>query len=136
VDGCPKRRNLTKEGILNSFFPNLRSFHDYDNPSKNIIKGRWPTMEACENLLELDLSNNQITSLKHLHMNGHTLLSLSASGNNMGEFPARLDKYTALEILDLSHNRIGEQLPRYPYPFGQGMKRIREINLSYNDIRG
>lgn len=80
------------------------------------------------NLVELNISNNQLTGslqaeIRHLQ----NLRVLKASNNHMTGVPAEIGQLTKLEILDLSNN----QLTGLPNELGN-LKNLKVLNLSGN----
>jgi Leucine-rich repeat (LRR) protein len=80
------------------------------------------------NLVELNISNNQLTGslqaeIRHLQ----NLRVLKASNNHMTGVPAEIGQLTKLEILDLSNN----QLTGLPNELGN-LKNLKTFNISGN----
>lgn len=65
------------------------------------------SLDSLINLVDLDLSQNQLSMLPEALYTIPTLKRLNFSDNNLGEFPADVSEYLKqLEILNLSRNQI------------------------------
>ncbi|XP_038070995.1 adhesion G protein-coupled receptor A3-like [Patiria miniata] len=82
--------------------------------------------------VHLDLSNNQITSLRQNAFSGlSSLLQLNLSGNRISYIePKSFDGLDQLEKLDLSRNRLGS----VNNSMFVGLGSLEDLNISFNQI--
>ncbi|XP_026496561.1 leucine-rich repeat-containing G-protein coupled receptor 4 isoform X1 [Vanessa tameamea] len=90
------------------------------------------TEDSCrsyihENLLYIDCSDRGLNDLPEgLDINAQVLL---LANNNFITYPSQLEKFTKVEIMDLSGNRLTGSLPAYYENF----KELKILNLSNNN---
>nr|CAH7738155.1 unnamed protein product [Callosobruchus chinensis] len=85
------------------------------------------------NLLDLDISFNNLSKLRDYQFENYTqLLKLNISNNQINDIPRDAFKkiYEDLEVLCLSHNR----LKAIPFQVFSDISGIRHLDLSYNEL--
>jgi hypothetical protein len=88
------------------------------------------SLESLINLVDLDLSQNQLPMLPEALYTIPTLKRLNLSDNNLNEFPADVSEYwKQLEILNLSRNQIAA----LPTSIGK-LSRLRRLYLCNNRL--
>lgn len=95
----------------------------------------FDTLFPLKNLTVLQLSMNKLSIISG---NGTSsslsqLLALGLASCNLTEFPKFLKKNSAVDWLDLSHNNIGGEIPRW---FWNLSVNLEFLNLSYNFLTG
>lgn len=83
-----------------------------------------------ENLIFLDLSGNNITSLPESIRNLDKLRILKIGNNKIKVLPREIGELENLEILDLSYN----ELSSLPESIG-GLENLTNLNIEYNRVR-
>lgn len=101
---------------------------------KNQISSLSENTFVSLNRLELDVSNNNLSSLPgniFSRIKGLKLESINLSGNNLRDFPneALKKQYSFLEIVNVSYNKI-RNLP----PKADILVNVKELDLSYNPL--
>ncbi|GLI62558.1 hypothetical protein VaNZ11_005226 [Volvox africanus] len=101
------------------------------NAQSNALQALPPSWTSLTRLLHLDLSLNVLTHLPPGLSALHHLRHLSVSSNHMTGFPAAAAAaLSALTFLDMSVNLL-EDLPE---ELGEGMTRLRVLDLHYNSL--
>ncbi|KAL0036903.1 hypothetical protein WJX77_004420 [Trebouxia sp. C0004] len=111
-----------------------QEFPDEDAPSmqKLALSGKGiekiVRLNACSQLIRLDLSNNNLTSLEGVSQNV-TLKWLSAQSNQITALTG-LDTLKQLQVLDLGHNALSGRLTI------TGLPSLRALMLNDNQLTG
>ncbi|KAK3423610.1 hypothetical protein EUGRSUZ_F00291, partial [Eucalyptus grandis] len=152
-------RNCTLIGSIPSSLMNLTKLTSLDL-SRNELTGHIPSFVVkLEQLMDVDLSFNNFigvldlgvfSTLKNLQVlrltvelnlmynsMNHTFLKLETLGLpscNLTEFPPFLNSLKVLRELDLSKNKIGDQIPRWFWDVGKGT--LQSLDISSNLIEG
>ncbi|GMH25091.1 hypothetical protein Nepgr_026934 [Nepenthes gracilis] len=109
--------------------------------SSNKISGPVSDMRIdsswCNSLIELDLSQNQLSGSIPLSLSNCSNLKRLNLSNNLltGEIPQRLffGKLKSIERLDLSHNYLTSSVPS---ELGDACGSLIELRLAYNNLTG
>lgn len=108
----------------------IRTLKKLDLANNNISKMEDDAFAKLGNLVELDLSFNNLTYLPSSIRNLTKLKKLNLSGNNISFLPNELGDLTSLETLDLS----GNPLERVPMEIeSQGASGVINYYLSLGD---
>lgn len=108
-------------------------YHAHPNLYLNRLGGAVPSLKDMTRLEELEISGNLFEAFpQDLYLNAPTLKSISASHNHIRALPRYLNRFTTLQVLDVSHNDIAEN---FPQTFG-AMTEIRFVFLQYNLLTG
>lgn len=93
------------------------------NWNTNRSLGEWfgVTTNNLGCVIKLDLSKNTDSS------------TVSRGNNLVGTIPAEIEGLKALELLNLSHNKLDSLLPE---TLGTGLTKLKILNLSHNKLRG
>ncbi|KAF6145973.1 hypothetical protein GIB67_033332 [Kingdonia uniflora] len=128
------------------------------NLSHNNLVGKLPTSSSCHNLSTLDLSYNLFSGevpplfpslLNHLDLSHNnftgkfssfqfgecgnlTVLNLSYNGLSGTDFPPTLSNCHMLEILDVSHNVLQNDIP----VLLGGFRNLKHLSLAKNQFSG
>ncbi|KAJ5077449.1 hypothetical protein M0811_05972 [Anaeramoeba ignava] len=103
------------------------------NLSANNIRLLSPSIGMMRSLSELNLSNNKIAEIPDSFFDlGNSpkasLCKIDFSGNQLGEFSELWFRFTNLQELDLSHNRI----QKFPIDGFEKFSSIESLKLSHN----
>jgi len=108
-------------------------YHGHPNLYLNRLSGDIPSLKDMTRIEEIEISGNLFTNFpSDLYVNAQTLKSISASHNHIQKFPRYINRYTKLQVLDLSHNDIEED---FPSTLGS-MVWMRYLYFQYNRIKG
>ncbi|XP_008245752.1 PREDICTED: receptor-like protein 12 [Prunus mume] len=112
--------------------PNLRLL---DLNNNYYLTGYFPKSNWSGPLEMLDLSHTRISvDWRHLARNFKSLRDLSLSGCNFaGSYLAFLGNHTQIQVLDLSYNSFGGQIP---WSFFLNLESLVELDLSGNNYVG
>lgn len=98
------------------------------NISRNNLKELPPSINKLANLIDLDITYNELSTLPDI-ANLIKLEKLSLARNQIKKLPDNLFKSTSLKMLDLSHNRCLE-LPDDAF----ALENLLELNVSYSPL--
>uniref|UniRef100_A0AAX7SQ93 TIR domain-containing protein n=1 Tax=Astatotilapia calliptera TaxID=8154 RepID=A0AAX7SQ93_ASTCA len=108
--------------------PSLRTV-DVRNSEIHTIKEHM--LQSCSNLIELNLSFNNIKSMADNALQSMTQLrSLILQNNELSELPVAVQGLTTLEVYDLSSNDISELY----CPYFWNLTSLTILDLSHNQI--
>ncbi|XP_013771266.1 toll-like receptor 13 [Pundamilia nyererei] len=108
--------------------PSLRTV-DVRNSEIHTIKEHM--LQSCSNLIELNLSFNNIKSMADNALQSMTQLrSLILQNNKLSELPVAVQGLTTLEVYDLSSNDISELY----CPYFWNLTSLTILDLSHNQI--
>ncbi|RXG52318.1 Leucine-rich repeat protein 1 [Armadillidium vulgare] len=102
------------------------------NFSDNTIKTLPLELGNLSNLSVLIVKGNQIEEIPEQLFNGKfkdSLVNLDLSNNNISELPFSIGKLKKLKILNLSRNK----LVQLPYSFGR-LRKLQELRVAKNEI--
>lgn len=84
----------------------------------------------CVDLLKIDMSHNSIGHLPPEIQSLELLISFKFSQNQLTALPESFYELTALQVLDLSHNRLQEPLSHEI----RRLQNLKVLNLSFNAL--
>jgi internalin A len=130
----PKCKNLSIKGNRLQKFPttfsDVKTLVKLDLSENRISSIEDDAFDGLENLIELDLSFNELTYLPTSLGKLTKLKKLNLSGNKIGSLPKEFENLTSLESLDFDGNPIG----RVPVEItSQGVSGIINYYLSLGD---
>lgn len=130
----PKCKNLNIKGNRLQKFPttisDVKTLEKLDLSENRISSIEDDAFDGLENLIELDLSFNELTYLPTSLGKLTKLKKLNLSGNKIGSLPKEFENLTSLESLDFDGNPIG----RVPVEItSQGVSGIINYYLSLGD---
>jgi internalin A len=130
----PKCKTLSVKGNKLQKFPtavsDVKTLEKLDLSENEISAIEDDAFDELENLIELDLSYNELTYLPSSIGKLKRLKRLNLSGNKIGSLPKEFENLVALEALDLEGNPIG----RVPVEIAsQGVSGIINYYLSLGD---
>ncbi|KAK3423635.1 hypothetical protein EUGRSUZ_F00517 [Eucalyptus grandis] len=125
-------------GSIPSSLVNLTKLTSFDL-SHNELTGHIPSFFVkLEQLMDVDLSFNNFTGLNLMYNSmNHTfpkLETLALPSCNLTEFPPFLNSLKMLRELDLSENKIGNQIPRWFWDVVKGT--LQSLDIYSNLIEG
>lgn len=118
------REELTELPIEIKEFKNLKSLSIYRNKIKQL-----PDFITELGLIELDLSNNELTVIPDAVYKCSTLKRINLQSNEIKEIDLRLFNLTELEEINLGSNSISD----IPNEIGK-LVNLRKLNLRMNDL--
>ena len=89
--------------------------------------------EIGENLILLDLSQNFLSSIEQLPWKNLRYLDLHANLLQGSSLPSMICNVSSLEVLDISHNKLGGTVPQCS---GNFSKSILVMDLQINNFHG
>ena len=99
------------EDLLNHFPDNFKSAERINLSDNSIETLPDNFFSTCENLKYLDLSNNNIKDLPDWISNFNNLLELELDSNNLTSISSKIWELQELKSLDLSYNKNLKELP-------------------------
>lgn len=129
--------NFTRLDIRNNRFsgpiPTLAGKMKVFRAANNLLSGEIPwDLTGISQVVELDLSRNQITGSIPMTIGVLKLNTLNLSGNKIsGNIPAAFGFMSVLTILDLSSNALSGEIPKEINKL-----RLNFLNLSMNHLSG
>lgn len=122
--------NNRLEGEIPASLNGLKSLKRLELQSNN-FSGEFPDLGSLENLVFLDASNNLISGEIPENLPA-SLVEISLRNNSLeGKIPWSVKNLGFLQVMDLSHNRLGDSVPSFLFTH----QSLQQLTLSSNKFK-
>lgn len=127
--------NISSNFIIGEIPSSIVNFNNLKSVvlARNLFNGSIPDLKGLKTLEELDLSDNKLGPKFPSLGNNNNLVSLNLSRNFFrSEIPNGFNKFTHLQILDLSSNKLVGPMPSFLF----SLPAIKSISVAKNQLSG
>ncbi|KAK4376725.1 hypothetical protein RND71_003021 [Anisodus tanguticus] len=126
--------NISTNFIIGEIPSSLANFKNLKSLvlARNLFNGSVPDLKGLKTLEVLDLSDNHLGP-KFPSIGNNNLVTLNLSNNFLrSEIPNGLNKFTHLQILDISSNKLVGPMPYFLF----SLPAIQSISIARNQLSG